>query len=117
MSRLTLNTERRERTVVVSFEGEMDISEADRVEEQLRSAETDQPPFLILDLRGLTFLDSTGLRLVLEADTRARDQGRRLAIIPGPDVVHRIFLIAMLDKRLEFIDDPGTTAMSDADEA
>ena len=68
-----------------------------------------------LDL--ITFLDSTGLRLVLEADARARQAGRRLAIVPGPEVVHRVFLIAMLDKRLEFVDDPAALGLRDADEA
>jgi len=117
MSRLSTRTDRREGIAVVSFEGEMDISEADRIDQELRLVEKDQPPLLVLDLRDLTFLDSTGLRLVLEADSRAREEGRRMAIIPGPDVVHRIFLIAMLDKRLEFIDDPATLGMTDASEA
>ena len=103
--------------MVVSFHGEMDISEADRAEQTLLSVERDEPAILVLDLRGLTFLDSTGLRLVLDADGRARRDGRRLAIIPGPEVVHRIFLIAMLDKRLEFIEDLAALGVTDADEA
>jgi hypothetical protein len=43
--------------------------------------------------------------MVLEADMRARREARRLVVIPGPDAVHRVFLIALLDKRLEFVDD------------
>lgn len=117
MTRLTMTTERREGLVVLALQGEMDISEADRLEQELLSLERDEPALLVLDLRGLSFLDSTGLRLVLEADTRARRANRRLAIIPGPDVVHRVFLIAMLDKRLEFIDDLGAVEHRDADEA
>jgi anti-anti-sigma factor len=117
MSRLNIDVARPEGAVVVSFHGEMDISEAERTEQALLSLERDQPAILVLDLRGLTFLDSTGLRLVIDADGRAHQEGRRLALIPGPDVVHRIFLIAMLDKRLEFIDDLAALGVSDADEA
>jgi anti-sigma B factor antagonist len=92
---------------VVSLTGELDISEVSRIEQQLMEVEEQRPPALVLDLSGLSFMDSSGLRLVLETDIRARRDGRRFAIVPGPDAVHRVFLIALLDKRLEFVDDPS----------
>jgi anti-sigma B factor antagonist len=92
---------------VVALSGELDISAVGRVEEELRQVEAKGPQALVLDLRKLTFMDSSGLRLVLEADMRGRRDGRRFAIVPGPDSVHRVFLIALLDKRLEFVDDPS----------
>jgi anti-sigma B factor antagonist len=58
----------------------------------------------VLDLRGVRFLDSTGLRVILAADSRARRAGRRVQVIAGPEPVHRVFRIALLDQRLEFID-------------
>ena len=78
-----------------------------QLEQALASVEAQQPPILLLDLRDLSFLDSSGLRLVLEADLRARRQGRRLVVVRGPDPVHRVFTVATLDKRLEFVDHPG----------
>jgi anti-sigma B factor antagonist len=90
----------------VALTGELDISEAPAVEEKLREMEVHRPPVLVLDLRGLTFLDSSGLRLILEADLRAREDGRRLTLVRGPDPVHRVFLISLLEKRLDFVDDP-----------
>jgi anti-sigma B factor antagonist len=92
---------------VVAVSGELDISGVGRVDEELRHAEENAPKAIVLDLRGLTFMDSSGLRLVLEADMRARQASRRFAIVPGPEAVHRVFLIALLDKRLEFVDDPS----------
>ncbi len=92
---------------VLTLKGELDISGIARVEEELRQVEETAPAAVVLDLRGLTFMDSSGLRLVLEADMRARREARRFAIVPGPDSVHRVFLIALLDKRLEFVDDPS----------
>jgi anti-sigma B factor antagonist len=92
---------------VLALTGELDISGIGRVEDELRQVEEKSPGAVVLDLRGLTFMDSSGLRLVLEADMRARREARRFAIVPGPESVHRVFLIALLDKRLEFVDDPA----------
>lgn len=106
MSMLDIAVERGEGTTTVTLSGELDISETSRIEQELLAVERGSPPVLQLDLRGLTFIDSSGLRLILEADVRARKDGRRLILVPGPDAVHRIFLIALLDKRLEFVDEP-----------
>jgi anti-anti-sigma factor len=94
-------------TVRVVLQGELDILSAERVEQELRRVEEASPGTMIIDLRTLRFIDSTGLRTVLAADLRARRDGRRLVIVRGPDPVHRVFRIALLDRRLEFVDDPG----------
>jgi anti-anti-sigma factor len=60
-----------------------------------------------LDLRKLNFMDSTGLRLLVQADARARESGHRLAIVRGPEAVHRVLEITGLDAKLDLIDDPG----------
>jgi anti-anti-sigma factor len=52
-------------------------------------------------------MDSTGLRTIVTADARAREEGRRLAIVRGPDAVHRVFSVTRLDERLDMIDDPA----------
>jgi anti-anti-sigma factor len=88
--------------------GELDIASAPQVEEELARLETAAPPVLVLDLRGLEFMDSTGLRTVVAADARAREQDRRLVVVRGPDAVHRIFTVTRLDERLEIVDDPAT---------
>jgi anti-anti-sigma factor len=61
----------------------------------------------VIDLRGLEFMDSTGLRTLVSADQRARNAGRRLAIVRGPEAVDRIFNVTRLDERLELVDDPA----------
>jgi len=92
--------------VVVAFSGELDISRAEEVELELDRIETERPQVLVFDLRELEFLDSTGLRIILGADSRARQDGRRVAIVPGPEKVQRVFRITLLDKRLEFVETP-----------
>ena len=64
-----------------------------------------RPPTVVLDLSKLTFLDSTGLRCIVTADERARDAGRRVVIVRGPDPVQRVFSITRLDERLEIVED------------
>ena len=94
----------------LSLFGELDIAAAPQVDGALAELERDRPERIVLDLRGLTFLDSTGLRSLLGADSRARDEGRRLTLIQGPDVVQRVFSITGLDGRLDIVDDESALA-------
>jgi anti-anti-sigma factor len=107
MSILELTTENGpNETVRVSLSGELDIASAPQLEDQLGQVEAAGPAAIVLDLRGLEFMDSTGLRTIVGADTRAREQGRRLAIVRGPEAVQRIFTVTKLDERLDIVDDP-----------
>jgi anti-anti-sigma factor len=92
---------------VVRLAGELDLSETTRFEGEILEVEGANPAVLVLDLRELRFMDSSGLRLILDADMRARRDARRLVIVQGPEAVHRVFMIALLDKRLELVPDLG----------
>ena len=105
MTILEVESEERDGLVRISLRGELDLSTVTRVEDELRRAEAKHPPLIALDLARLTFLDSTGLRLVLTADERARHEGRRLVIVRGPEAVDRVFSITRLDERLRIVDD------------
>ena len=106
MSRLTYESHRSDGTVRLSLAGEFDLSNASQVEEALEEVERERPALLILDLRELTFMDSTGLRVMVSADARARDDSRRLAVVQGPEPVHRVFRITGLDDHLEMVETP-----------
>lgn len=103
-----LRTEVREHggSVLVGLFGELDISEVEGAEKVLAVAEAKQPKVLVLDLRGLEFLDSSGIKLVVEADLRARRDKRRFVVVRGPASVHRVFTIALLERRIEFVEEP-----------
>src|SRR4051794_24989479 len=62
MALLELETHQENGSVRLALSGELDISSAPRVEEELTRIEADPPALLVLDLRGLAFMDSTGLR-------------------------------------------------------
>jgi anti-sigma B factor antagonist len=107
MTLLELTTETTATIARLALEGELDIASATQVERELERIERDAPPTILLDLRHLTFMDSTGLRIVVAADARAREQGRRLVVVHGPDAVQRIFRMTRLDERLDMVDDPA----------
>ena len=89
----------------VRLSGELDISTAAELERVLGDlAVPDGPARIVMDLRGLRFMDSTGLRLLVTADLRLRGEGRELALVPGPESVHRVFRLALLEERLTFLD-------------
>jgi anti-sigma B factor antagonist len=102
---LDVSTEDRDGLVHVALVGELDLSTVAKVQEELRRVEVNSPATLVVDLSKLTFLDSTGLRCIVTADERAREEGRRIVIVRGPDAVQRVFAITRLDDRLEMVDD------------
>jgi anti-sigma B factor antagonist len=99
-----LTIERRDGTVHISLSGELDISTAPQLEDDLRRVEAERPECIVLDLRDLSFMDSTGLRLLIMADARAREEGRRLAIGRGNEMIQRVLHLTRLDERLEIVD-------------
>jgi anti-sigma B factor antagonist len=84
--------------------GEVDLDTADHIRERLDQLRSAGFTRLILDLRGVTFLDSTGVALVLETDASARVDGFDFAVIEGPPRVGRAFEITGLRAALPFID-------------
>ena len=67
----------------VTLTGELDISNVERFEQELMELEQPRPPLVVLDLRAVRFIDSTGLSLLLNADARARRQSRHVTIVSG----------------------------------
>jgi anti-anti-sigma factor len=89
----------------VVLTGELDLSTAKQIDEELGRIESERPDTVVIDLSGLTFLDSSGLRAIVGADQRARRENRRVVVIRGPDAVQRVFSITHLDEQLELVDD------------
>ena len=91
-------------TLVLAFRGVLDLETAQAVEAAFAAAEEQEAKRLVVDLRGVEFIDSTGLRLIVSADTRTRQNGRMLQFVKGPDRVHRVFRMTLMNERLTFID-------------
>ena len=110
MTILELETRRGEGLVQLVLRGELDLSTVQKVEDELAAIEAGDDQVLVIDLSGLTFLDSTGLRLMVTADQRAQKDGRRLVIVKGPETVQRVFSITKLDETLEMVNDVSEVA-------
>ena len=108
MEILEIETEAGDGLVRIALRGELDLSTVSKVEDELKLVEAESPGVIVLDLSRLSFLDSTGLRCVVTADQRAREAGRRLVLVRGPDPVQRVFTITRLEERLEMVDDASS---------
>ena len=80
--------------------GDVDMTTGDRLESELLRAERDQPGTLTLDLGAVDFFDSTGLQILLDADMRANQAGRRLVVVTGEGEAARVLQLAEVAERL-----------------
>jgi len=104
MTALSVDPVVTETGTVLRLSGELDLGTVAEAEDALFRIENEGPGGITLDLRYLAFIDSTGLRFILSAHARAVEQDRPFAIVRGPDVVHRVFVLTRLDERLPFSD-------------
>jgi anti-anti-sigma factor len=100
MGKLEVTTRRRNGAATVAVQGELDIDTAPRLDAALLDAERERPATLRLDLGGLVFIDSTGLRSVLAAHRRAEGEGRKLALQNLQPEVARVLEMTGADRIL-----------------
>lgn len=74
----------------LALRGELDLATARKLEEHLMLVEQDGVGAVLLDLRDLTFVDSTGLHTFLKAKSRAADNGHRFALVGANGQLKRI---------------------------
>ena len=94
--------------VVVVPRGELDMASAPELEQTL-VPRIQAGEWLILDLRSLDFIDSSGLRVVVGAHRAAEERDGRFTCVRGTpgSTVHRIVEIAGIDGVIEMVDDPA----------
>jgi anti-anti-sigma factor len=93
-------------TVVIAPHGEIDLATVGQVRDAV-DAHWQADDTLVVDLRGVEFLDTSGLRYALELNARAGRDGFELRLVRGPGAVQRVFEVAGIDGRLPFVDDPA----------
>jgi anti-anti-sigma factor len=89
----------------IVLEGELDMAWAPVLDATVRRACKAGTPALALDLSGLTFMDSTGLRSILLARDTCEKHGCTFLLIQGPAQIKRLFEVAGLIDRLPFESD------------
>ena len=92
-------------SLTAQLAGDLDVTTAASIEEQLIELESREPQWVILDLREVRFMDSTGLSLLINADRRGRKAGRRVTVICPGGPPRRILETTGLRSRLDVVDD------------
>jgi anti-sigma B factor antagonist len=104
-----LTVERYDSVATVVVSGELDLATAPRLSAAV--AEHGGAKVLVLDMTATTFIDSTGVRALLQADRRAARSGSRLVVVAGDGPVRRVLELCELDGRLTIVrDHPAPTA-------
>jgi anti-anti-sigma factor len=101
---LTMRSTRAGADHVIALSGELDLATAEIVDAELQRVEAGDARAIVVDLSELTFIDSSGVRLIYTADVRSRQDSDRLVIRRGPAKVQRIFVMTDLESRLPFVD-------------
>ena len=104
VGQLTVCSERDGVLHTISVQGELDLATADLLERELVRVEGTDALSIVLDLSGLTFVDSTGVRLLISAHARSRADSNRLTLLRGPSSVQRVFELTGVLNILPFAD-------------
>ena len=93
---------RRELTVAVT--GDVGLWSVDRIVERIRGRRREDCERVVIDLRRVAFIDTTGLRVLLGLTNDARRDGYRLELIPGPPAVQRTFALTGTSPRFDWLE-------------
>jgi anti-anti-sigma factor len=96
-----LTVGRRGAVTTVAVVGELDLATAPRLSAALAEHRDADP--LVVDLTGATFIDSTGVRVLVEADRRGAGSGSPLEVLVGEGPVRRVLDLCGLDDRLTIV--------------
>jgi len=105
-----VEVQRRDQVALVEPRGELDLATIETlaaavdaaIAETLRAA-LDGPAHLVLDMRGLTFIGSTGLNLLVALHRRSQHEGFQLTLLAPPAPVDRAIQLCGLDQDLPFV--------------
>jgi anti-anti-sigma factor len=103
-----------ERGLVISVSGELDLASSPALDAALVRAGAAPAERVILDLRRVSFMDSTGLSVLVKAQRHANESRQQLAVVTGSDQVLRLLTLTGVAERLTLIDAPEHLPGTDA---
>jgi cysteine synthase B len=102
---LRCQVRRREGWTILEFEGELDFTHIVAARKALLGLALTRRASFALDLRGVRFMDTTGVRVVLQAMHRAEAHGADFALIRGPSEVQHVLELVGLTDQLRIVDE------------
>lgn len=103
---LAIGVEHGEGRARIVLAGELDLGNASAFRSQLRREEEGRPELVEVDLRGLTFIDSSGLGELFAANRRARERGARLLVIENHGPIERTLNLARIEDVMDVVVEP-----------
>ena len=105
---LTIEARTSRRTALVALRGELDLLTVSKVAEVLDGLElrADALRHVVLDLRGLTFMDVLGLKELIKQNEYARSNRHNLAVVRGTAAIQRVLELTRVEEMLVLVDDP-----------
>jgi anti-anti-sigma factor len=101
-----IDTETTDRAVTLALSGELDLVSGPILAQGLDGANESDAELIVVDLRKLEFMDSTGLHLLVTAQQRAHEAGRRFAVVRGGEHIQRLFSLSGVGELLLVVDSP-----------
>ncbi|MCW3015765.1 MAG: metal transporter substrate-binding protein [Solirubrobacterales bacterium] len=99
---LAVRTANDDSTFLITLSGDLDLSNAAKLERVLREAADSGATEIVVDLSHLQFIDSTGVQLLILADRGAEAAGRRFSLLRGTNMVQRVFEVCGLSETFTF---------------
>jgi anti-sigma B factor antagonist len=103
-SPLTIRSEREGPTHLIEVFGDLDIATAPRLSQELHRVEAEDAEQVLLDLSGLRFIDSAGVRVLMGGTARFRSSSTRFHMFRGAPGIERMLSLLCLDHHLPFLD-------------
>jgi anti-anti-sigma factor len=87
----------------VTLSGELDIATADQLTEALEGVQPVSGTGLVIDLTAVSFMDSTGLRVLIAANRNAAAGGYSLVIVTGESPAKRVLELTRMDEHMQVV--------------
>lgn len=94
------------RAATLILSGELDLLSAPELERSMGELARSDADLIVIDLRALEFMDSTGLHVLVRAQQEAHDSSRRFALIRGRGQVRRLFDLTGVNDGFTIVDAP-----------
>lgn len=92
--------------VILTLTGELDMASAPLLQSAVEGADLDARERVVVDLKGLEFVDSTGLRVILALRKLCSERGQELAVTQGSQQVQRLLSVTGVADHLTIISSP-----------
>ncbi len=106
IEQLRIDVQREPERVVIALGGELDMASAPLLQKAIESEDLADNGMVVLDLKDLQFIDSTGLRVILAARKLCTERGQELAVTHSSQQVERLLSVTGVAEHLRTIAAP-----------